>query len=205
MEGTNGPDPLSERREEVHDARTQGGNGPQRGGPREARKFSQCLLRDKGPEMRWHWGSHGRQRRDCDGWRKHVPPRNLRNQVWSRGHRKFFRVREPGKGERRKLGGIEECLGKRQSVTVSSMDISMVVTYYLSSWRKFTVLNSPKGFWRSLPEISLLYFFFSSSANLKTWLPNHWCPFPFLFPFTKLNALQAAVKYPHSLSDPCLC
>ncbi len=40
-------------------------------------------------------------------------------------------------------------------------------------------LNSPKDFWRSLPEISLLFFFFSSSVNLKTWLPNHWCLFPF--------------------------
>ncbi len=34
------------------------------------------------------------------------------------------------------------------------------------------ILNSPKGFRRSLPEISLLYNFFSSSANLKTCLPN---------------------------------
>ncbi len=39
-------------------------------------------------------------------------------------------------------------------------------------------LNSPKGFWRSLPEISLLHFFFSSLVNLKTLLPNHWCLFP---------------------------
>ncbi len=61
------------------------------------------------------------------------------------------------------------------SVTISVMDISMVVTYNVSSWREFTILNSPKGFWRSLPEISL----FCQSYHLKTWLPNHWCPFPF--------------------------
>jgi hypothetical protein len=30
------------------------------------------------------------------------------------------------------------------------------------------IINSPKGFWRSLPEISLLLHFFSSSAKLKT-------------------------------------
>ncbi len=28
------------------------------------------------------------------------------------------------------------------------------------------------------PKWVLASHFFSSSANLKTWLPNHWCPFP---------------------------
>ncbi len=37
----------------------------------------------------------------------------------------------------------------------------------------------PKRFWRSLPEISLLLFSFVNPNHLKTWLPNHWCPFPF--------------------------
>ncbi len=48
-----------------------------------------------------------------------------------------------------------------RSVRISFMDISMMVTKHLSSWREFTFLNSPKGFWISLPEISLLLFFFS--------------------------------------------
>ncbi len=64
------------------------------------------------------------------------------------------------------------------SVRISFMDISMVVTYYLSSWREFTVSNSPKGFWRSLPEISVLLFSFVNPNHLRTQLPNHWCPFP---------------------------
>ena len=55
-------------------------------------------------------------------------------------------------------------------------------------------LNSPKGFWRSLPEISLLHFFFSSSANLKTWLPNLGAL------FARLNALQPAVKHSHNFT-----
>jgi hypothetical protein len=28
---------------------------------------------------------------------------------------------------------------------------------------------------------------------------------PFPFAFARLNALQAAVRHSHSLSDPCLC
>jgi hypothetical protein len=28
---------------------------------------------------------------------------------------------------------------------------------------------------------------------------------PFLFVFARLNALQAAVRHSHGLSDPCLC
>ncbi len=43
------------------------------------------------------------------------------------------------------------------------------------------VFNSPKGFWRSLPEISLLLFSFVNPNHLKIWLPNHWCLFHFQF------------------------
>ncbi len=54
------------------------------------------------------------------------------------------------------------------------------------------VLNSPKGFWRSLPEISL----FCNPNHLKTWLPIQ--SVPFSFASARLNALQAAVRHPHS-------
>ncbi len=40
-------------------------------------------------------------------------------------------------------------------VTISLVDISVRWLQYLVSKMEFTVLNSPKGFWRSLPEISL--------------------------------------------------
>jgi hypothetical protein len=39
---------------------------------------------------------------------------------------------------------------------------------------EFTVLNSPKDFWRSLPQRSHSFL----DPNLKTWLPTHWYPFP---------------------------
>ena len=91
------------------------------------------------------------------------------------------------------------------SVRISVMDISMWWLSICSSWREFMGLNSPKGFWRSLPEISLLLFFFSSSANQKTWLPTqHLELMPVPFAFSWLNAFQA-VTHSHSLSDPCLC
>jgi hypothetical protein len=38
--------------------------------------------------------------------------------------------------------------------------------------KKITVLNSTKGFWRSLPEISLLLFSFGNPNHLKTKLSN---------------------------------
>ncbi len=70
------------------------------------------------------------------------------------------------------------------------------------------VLNSPKCFWRSLSEISLLLpssFLFcrSQSSKSKDFITQSLVPVP--FPFARLNALQAAVKHFHSLSDPCLC
>jgi hypothetical protein len=57
---------------------------------------------------------------------------------------------------------------------------------------ELTVLNYPKGFWRSLPEISL----FSQSSSSKDLITNPSVPFPFAF--ARLNALQAAVR--HSLN-----
>ncbi len=44
-------------------------------------------------------------------------------------------------------------------VTKSLVDILVWWLQYLVSKMEFTVLNSPKGFWRSLPEISLFSFF----------------------------------------------
>ena len=64
------------------------------------------------------------------------------------------------------------------SVRISVMDISMWWLSIYSSWREFTVLNSPKGFWRSLPEISLLLSSFGNPNHLKTWFPNSLVPFP---------------------------
>jgi hypothetical protein len=61
---------------------------------------------------------------------------------------------------------------------------------------EFTALNSPKGFWRSLPEISLL---FSQSLSSKDLFTNSSTPFPFAF--ARLNALQAAARHSLSLSD----
>jgi hypothetical protein len=45
-----------------------------------------------------------------------------------------------------------------------------------SHQQEFTVLNSQKGFRRSLPEILLFSQLFD--PNLKTRLPTHWYPFP---------------------------
>jgi hypothetical protein len=59
--------------------------------------------------------------------------------------------------------------------------------------------KAPKGFWRSLPEISIL-FFFSQSKDLITQ-----SLVPVLFLFARLNASQEAVRHSLSLSDPCLC
>ncbi len=84
-------------------------------------------------------------------------------------------------------------------VRISVMDISMWWLRICSSWREFTVLNSPKGFWRSLPEISL----FCQSKSFKDLITQSLVPIPFTF--ARLNALQPAVKHSHSLSDPCIC
>jgi hypothetical protein len=62
---------------------------------------------------------------------------------------------------------------------------------------EFTVLNSPKGFWKSLPEISLLL---SQSYSSKDLITQSLVPIPFAF--ARLNALQAAVRDSHSLTDP---
>ena len=66
---------------------------------------------------------------------------------------------------------------------------------------EFTVLNSPKGFWRSLPEI-LLFSLFSWSKHRKTWLPTQpleLMPFPFAFawlmPCTQLDILRRSCPH----------
>ncbi len=59
-------------------------------------------------------------------------------------------------------------------MTISFVDISVWWLQYLVREMKFTVLNSPKGFWRSLPQRSHSFL----DPNLKTWLPTHWYPFP---------------------------
>jgi hypothetical protein len=69
----------------------------------------------------------------------------------------------------------------------------------------FVILEGICGFefperfsWRSLPEILLLLFFFSSSANLKTLLPTQPLELmPSLFAFTWFNAFQA-VRHSHT-------
>jgi hypothetical protein len=53
------------------------------------------------------------------------------------------------------------------------------------------VLNSPKGFWRSLIEILL----FSQAYSSKDLITNSLTPFPFAF--ARLNALQAAATHSH--------
>ncbi len=54
------------------------------------------------------------------------------------------------------------------SVTISLVvDISVRWLQYLVSKMEFTVLNSSKGFWRSLPEISLFSQLFSWSSGLE--------------------------------------
>ena len=60
------------------------------------------------------------------------------------------------------------------TVTISLVDISVRWLQYLVSKMEFTVLNSPKGFWRSLPQRSHSFL----DPNLKTRLPTHWYPFP---------------------------
>ena len=59
-------------------------------------------------------------------------------------------------------------------VTTSLVDISVRWLKYLVSKMDCTVLNSPKGFWRSLPQRSHSFL----DPNLKTWLTTHWYPFP---------------------------
>ncbi len=61
-------------------------------------------------------------------------------------------------------------------VRISLMYISVWWLQYWVSKMECMDLNSPKGFCRSLPEISLL-FSFLDSKHLKTWLPIHQCPF----------------------------
>ena len=48
-------------------------------------------------------------------------------------------------------------------VTISLLDISVRWLQYLVSKMEFTVLNSPKGFWRSLPQEISLFWLFSRS------------------------------------------
>ncbi len=45
--------------------------------------------------------------------------------------------------------------------------ISLSGDQHLVISMEFTVLNSPKGFWRSLPEISLLFSLFCQSYHLR--------------------------------------
>jgi hypothetical protein len=66
------------------------------------------------------------------------------------------------------------CSDRVASVTISLVNISVRRLQYLVSKMEFTVLNSPKGFWRSLPQRSHSFL----DPNLKTWLPTHWCPSP---------------------------
>jgi hypothetical protein len=63
-----------------------------------------------------------------------------------------------------------EILSPLASVTISLVDISVWWLQYLVSKMEFTVLKSPKGFWRSLPEISLFSLFsqLESSKDLIT-------------------------------------
>jgi hypothetical protein len=63
-------------------------------------------------------------------------------------------------------------------VTISLVDISVRWLQYLVSKMEFTVLNSPKGFWRSLPKRSHSFLNSFLDPNLKTRLPTHWYPFP---------------------------
>ncbi len=98
----------------------------------------------------------------CQKKEKPYPKRGFRNQ-WDGGlnfgkHLVFW--------ERLNKNG-----GKR-SVRISIHGYLWVVILYLVISREFTVLNSPNGFWRSLSKTH----FFSSSANLKTWLPINPCP-----------------------------
>jgi hypothetical protein len=74
--------------------------------------------------------------------------------------------------------------------------ISLSGDLALSHQDGFYGFKFPKRFWRSLPEISL----FSQSESSKDLITNPLVPVPFAF--ARLNALQAAVKYSHSLSDP---
>jgi hypothetical protein len=65
-------------------------------------------------------------------------------------------------------------IGWLSPVTISLVDISVRWLKYLVSKMDCTVLNSPKGFWRSLPQRSHSFL----DPNLKTWLTTHWYPFP---------------------------
>ncbi len=66
---------------------------------------------------------------------------------------------------------------------------------------EFTVLNSPKGFWRSLQRSHFSFLSFVNH-NHQDLIINPSVPFSFAFAW--LNALQAAVRHSHSLSDPVL-
>ena len=61
-----------------------------------------------------------------------------------------------------------------QSMTISLVDISVRWLQYFVSKIECMVLNSLKGFWRSLPQRSHSFL----NPNLKTRLPTHWYPFP---------------------------
>jgi hypothetical protein len=72
------------------------------------------------------------------------------------------------------------CKSKGKAVTISLVDISVQWLQFLVSKMEFTVLNSPKGFWRSLPKRSqsFLNSFLYPNLKIKTRLPTHWYPFP---------------------------
>jgi hypothetical protein len=60
----------------------------------------------------------------------------------------------------------------------------------------------PQKVFGDLFQRSHFFFSFVNPNHLKTWLPNHWCPFPYI---RKAEYLATSTQHSHSLSDPCLC
>jgi hypothetical protein len=65
---------------------------------------------------------------------------------------------------------------------------------------EFMVLNSPKGFWRSLPKRSHSFLNSFLDPFSKDLITNPLVPFPFAF--ARLNALQSAVRHSNTIPSP---